>query len=286
MLCNNDNNGDTEADMEINDWNEDDEGELGAEASDTRLECEVHSDEAAPHSATEPPPPPTTTTDSLLTASMLQNPNKAGTGGRSKDEINRIILEASKNSAYFKRQGEKAEKLNADICQLKERAAKLTAADLEASAAVVKTLVAARAATRDLSRTIVHVDMDAFYASVEELDRPDLKGKPMAVGGPKAGGTLCTANYEARKWGVRSAMATHIAQKLCPELVILKPNFEKYQKYSNLFATFSSNIMKSLLLHHWTKLISTSRNIFSNTQRQMRKKWSQECGHKFKKIRN
>ncbi|KAI9331874.1 hypothetical protein BDR26DRAFT_869838 [Obelidium mucronatum] len=171
---------------------------------------------------------------SILSDSLIQNPNKAGTGGRSKDEINKIIMEASKNSAYFKQQLEKSEKLNADIQKSKDKAAKIPAADLESSARIIKTLLAERAAKRDLSRVIVHVDMDAFYASVEELDRPDLKGTPMAVGGPKSGGTLCTANYEARKFGVRSAMATHIAKKLCPELVILVPDFRKYEAASNL----------------------------------------------------
>ena len=73
---------------------------------------------------------------------------------------------------------------------------------------------------------IVHIDMDAFYAAVEELERPDLKWKPMAVGGPSM---LCTANYEARKYGVRSAMPGYIAKKLCPELVLLPPHFEKYE---------------------------------------------------------
>ncbi|KAJ3014149.1 UNVERIFIED_CONTAM: hypothetical protein HDU68_000405 [Siphonaria sp. JEL0065] len=173
----------------------------------------------------------------ILVASLVQNPNKAGTGGRSKDEINKIIMEASKNSAYFKKQTEKSEKLNKDIQTLKEKASKITAVDLELSSHHVKTILAERAAKRDLSRVIVHVDMDAFYSSVEELDRPDLKGTPMAVGGPKSGGTLCTANYEARKYGVRSAMATHIAKKLCPELVILKPDFHKYETSSNLIRT-------------------------------------------------
>ncbi|KAJ3199272.1 hypothetical protein HDU82_000582 [Entophlyctis luteolus] len=174
--------------------------------------------------------PVSASVDALLTASLLQNPNKAGTGGRSKDEINAIIKEASKNSAFTKKAVEKMERLSKDIEFLKERAAKITPADLEASGFVVKELVESAKATRNLTRTIVHVDMDAFYASIETLDRPDLNEKPMAVGGPKSGGTLCTANYVARKYGVRSAMATHIAKKLCPELVVLTPNFSKYEK--------------------------------------------------------
>ena len=66
------------------------------------------------------------------------------------------------------------------------------------------------------------IDMDAFYASVEELDDPTLKSKPMAVGGL---GMICTANYEARKYGIRAAMPGFIGRRLCPELVFAKPNF-------------------------------------------------------------
>ena len=78
--------------------------------------------------------------------------------------------------------------------------------------------------TRDLSQTVVHIDCDAFYAAVEELDRPELKNVPMAVGK----GVLTTCNYHARKFGCRSGMAGFVATKLCPELICLPLNFEKY----------------------------------------------------------
>ena len=78
--------------------------------------------------------------------------------------------------------------------------------------------------SRDLSQTIVHVDCDAFYAAVEELDRPELKEVPMAVGK----GVLTTCNYHARKFGCRSGMAGFVAMKLCPQLICLPLNFEKY----------------------------------------------------------
>ena len=79
-------------------------------------------------------------------------------------------------------------------------------------------------ATRDLSQTIIHIDCDAFYASVEELDRPELKEVPMAVGK----GVLTTCNYQARKFGCRSGMAGFVAMKLCPQLICLPLNFTKY----------------------------------------------------------
>ncbi len=81
-------------------------------------------------------------------------------------------------------------------------------------------------------RKIIHVDMDAFYASVEELDNPDLKGKPLAVGGNEKRGVVSAANYEARKYGVRSAMSGYLAKKNCPQLLFVKPRFSRYKEIS------------------------------------------------------
>jgi len=83
-------------------------------------------------------------------------------------------------------------------------------------------------------RKIIHVDMDAFYASVEELDNPDLKGKPLAVGGSEKRGVVSAANYEARKFGVRSAMSGFQARKNCPHLTFVKPRFERYKELSKI----------------------------------------------------
>ena len=83
-------------------------------------------------------------------------------------------------------------------------------------------------------RRILHIDMDAFYASVEQRDNPEWKGKPVIVGGlPESRrGVVCTASYEARKFGVRSAMPTKMAWQLCPEAVFVVPNFSKYKQVS------------------------------------------------------
>jgi len=81
-------------------------------------------------------------------------------------------------------------------------------------------------------RKIIHVDMDAFYASVEQMDNPELKGKPLAVGGGGKRGVVSAASYEARTFGVRSAMAGNLAQKLCPDLIFVKPRFERYNEIS------------------------------------------------------
>jgi DNA polymerase-4 len=83
-----------------------------------------------------------------------------------------------------------------------------------------------------LQRKIIHVDMDAFYASVEQRDNPDLRGKPVAVGGSKERGVVAAASYEARKFGVRSAMPSVTAKRQCPDLVFVKPRFEVYKEIS------------------------------------------------------
>ena len=83
-----------------------------------------------------------------------------------------------------------------------------------------------------LIRKIIHVDMDAFYASVEQHDNPELKGKPIAVGGGAKRGVVAAASYEARKFGVRSAMSGVLAQKNCPDLIFVKPRFHRYKEVS------------------------------------------------------
>lgn len=81
-------------------------------------------------------------------------------------------------------------------------------------------------------RKIIHVDMDAFYASVEQMDNPEFKGKPIAVGGSGKRGVISAASYEARKFGVKSAMAGNLAIKLCPKLIFVKPRFKRYNEIS------------------------------------------------------
>src|SRR5207253_8088634 len=84
-------------------------------------------------------------------------------------------------------------------------------------------------------RRILHIDMDAFYASVEQRDDPSLRGKPLAVGGrSNERGVVATASYEARNYGVYSAMSMSKAIRLCPELVVVPPDFARYKAASNL----------------------------------------------------
>ncbi|MGR9161515.1 DNA polymerase IV [Rhizobium leguminosarum] len=92
-------------------------------------------------------------------------------------------------------------------------------------------------------RKIIHVDMDAFYASVEQRDNPELRGKPLAVGGAAARGVMAAASYEARKYGVHSAMPSVTAARKCPDLIFVKPRFEVYravsQQIQKIFAEYT-----------------------------------------------
>jgi DNA polymerase IV len=91
--------------------------------------------------------------------------------------------------------------------------------------------VTATASVRPV-RKILHIDMDAFYASVEQRDEPRLRGHPVAVGGDSDRGVVMTASYEARRFGVRSAMPTAVARRLCPELLVVPPRFAAYHEAS------------------------------------------------------
>jgi DNA polymerase-4 len=119
-------------------------------------------------------------------------------------------------------------------------------------------------------RKIIHLDMDAFYASVEQRDQPALRGRPVAVGGSRQRGVVAAASYEARQFGVRSAMASSVALRKCPELVFVKPRFEVYKDVSrqirSIFAEYTPLIEPLSLDEAYLDVTHNLKQIESATQ--------------------
>ncbi|XP_009898171.2 DNA polymerase kappa [Dryobates pubescens] len=160
---------------------------------------------------------------------MGLNDNKAGMQGLDKEKINKIIMKATKGSRFYENELKKDQQVNQRIEKMMRLKEKITAQQLLKAQLQVDNLVTELEQRRNLSNTIVHIDMDAFYAAVEMRDNPELKEKPIAVGSMSM---LSTSNYHARRFGVRAAMPGFIAKKLCPHITIVPLNFEKYSKVS------------------------------------------------------
>ena len=120
------------------------------------------------------------------------------------------------------------------------------------------------------SRKIIHIDMDAFYASVEQRDNPELRGKPVAVGGSRERGVVAAASYEARKFGVHSAMPSVTAKRKCPDLVFIKPRFDAYKAISlqirEIFAEYTPIIEPLSLDEAYLDVTENLKGILSATQ--------------------
>ena len=119
-------------------------------------------------------------------------------------------------------------------------------------------------------RKIIHIDMDAFYASVEQRDNPALRGRPVAVGGSRERGVVAAASYEARQFGVRSAMPSITALRQCPALIFVKPRFDVYKEISRqiraIFAEYTPFIEPLSLDEAYLDVTSNLKQIASATQ--------------------
>ncbi|KAF2254609.1 DNA/RNA polymerase [Trematosphaeria pertusa] len=149
---------------------------------------------------------------------------KAGQDAVNQQKVSEIIYNASKGSKFFNNEEARDKQLTDKINRILAKKRQLEKLDLSKELRKADDYIAELEMSRDLSQVVVHIDCDAFYAAVEELDRPELKEVPMAVGK----GVLTTCNYHARKFGCRSGMAGFVAMKLCPQLICLPLNFAKY----------------------------------------------------------
>lgn len=149
------------------------------------------------------------------------NSHKAGLGGVDAAWANRVIEEASRGSRFYEAAQRKAATVADRVAALAASAARLRSTPGALTSATTRAdeeLATIEASERDLTRSVVHVDLDAFYSAVAERDDPSLVGKPHAAGGMSM---LSTASYEARKYGVRSAMPGFVALRLCPSLILV-----------------------------------------------------------------
>lgn len=193
------------------------------------LDIKLDSEEDVPRDAStaelsQPSLPAASQHYSLRHSLLGPSLTKAGQDGVNQKKVSDIIYEASKGSKYFNNEEVKDKNLTLKIGRILKQKAQLEKLDLKSDLRRADDYIASLELSRDLSQYVVHIDCDAFYAAVEEIDRPELKNVPMAVGQ----GVLTTCNYEARKYGCRSAMAGFVAKKLCPQLICLPLNFDKY----------------------------------------------------------
>ncbi|RYH20321.1 DNA polymerase IV [archaeon] len=157
---------------------------------------------------------------------VFSGDNKAGMQGMDKERQAKVIYELSKNSAYFKRMTELDAATEVKAASMLQALSQLDAATVRRLEGLAQAKMMECESRRSFERIVVVLDMDMFYAAVEIRDRPSLASLPVAVGGE---GMISTSNYIARKFGVRAAMPGFIARKLCPDLVLVHHNFDKYR---------------------------------------------------------
>ncbi|KAI9051831.1 hypothetical protein LZ554_004093 [Drepanopeziza brunnea f. sp. 'monogermtubi'] len=162
--------------------------------------------------------------DTLKYSLLGPSLTKSGQDNVDQQKVSEIIYNASKGSKYFNNEEARDKNLTQKIERILAKKKQLEKLDLASDRRKADDYIAELELSRDLSQVVVHIDCDAFYAAVEQLDRPELKDLPFSVGK----GVLTTCNYHARKFGCRSGMAGFVAKKLCPQLIQIPLNFDKY----------------------------------------------------------
>ncbi|KAG4430581.1 hypothetical protein IFR05_013942 [Cadophora sp. M221] len=162
--------------------------------------------------------------DTLKYSLLGPSLTKSGQDNVDQQKVSEVIYNASKGSKYFNNEEARDKNLTQKIERILDKKKQLEKLDLASDRRKADDYIAELELSRDLSQVVVHIDCDAFYAAVEELDRPELKGLPFSVGK----GVLTTCNYHARKFGCRSGMAGFVAKKLCPQLIQIPLDFDKY----------------------------------------------------------
>ncbi|OAG10575.1 DNA/RNA polymerase [Paraphaeosphaeria sporulosa] len=182
--------------------------------------------EAPNDSPTRPQPSRTPSDEHDTLKYHLLGPSltKAGQDSVDQQKVSEIIYNASKGSKFFNHEEVRDRVLTDKINRILAKKRQLDKVNLSAELRRADDYLAELELGRDLTQVVIHIDCDAFYAAVEELDRPELRHVPMAVGK----GVLTTCNYHARKFGCRSGMAGFVAMKLCPQLICVPLNFAKY----------------------------------------------------------
>lgn len=185
------------------------------------------------------PPPASKSADDAALVSLrkrMAGPSSAKAGlAKDQDEINRIIYEVSKGSKFFaterKKDAQTTERINALLARRDQKLLQVppASAEWQSIERKIEDVATRLENSRDLSCTILHTDIDMFYAAVELARDPSLKGKCFGVGS----GVLVTASYEARRgYGVRSGMAVFVAKALCPHLIVVKNDMQSYVQAS------------------------------------------------------
>ncbi|KAE9014766.1 hypothetical protein PR002_g14126 [Phytophthora rubi] len=212
--------------------------------------------------------------------------DKAGMKGVNKQHVQEVVHKMSKDSSFYQKSLRDNEKVEQRVAAMRDKLACLTGGQQLRLQQEADVRVAQMEATRDLSRTVVVVDMDMFYAAVEMRDDPKLRDVPLAVGGMNM---ISTTNYAARQFGVRAAMPGFIGKELCPDLHFVPVNMEKYAgvaaqvrtvfaQYDPDFEAFSLDEacldLTEYIAKHWRKYASVAEIDFESKESDDEAQWT------------